>query len=470
MNELLWMTGKAFIIALILTPIVRDIFRSYNIVDRPAQRKVHAYPIPRVGGIPIAAAYGLALISANGSPAWQAYGPWVWKLFPGAALVLVVGLVDDLFSLKPATKLFGLVAAATVVFFAGVRMGFGDQLLTPWLAYPLTVFWLLLTSNALNLIDGLDGLCAGMGLLATLTLFTASVLYGNHPLTYATFPMAGALLGFLCYNLNPATVFLGDSGALLIGFLLGCYGLIWTQKTSTLLSVIVPLLALSIPLLDVSLSVLRRFLRNQPIFTADREHIHHRLLDRGLNPRQAVWVLYLFAMLAAGFALLALSPRAGKYHWIATAAFCIAAGIGIRQLRYRELDIAGRLLFSGEFYRAMDVKTRLANLTAALEQAAGEEAWWDALVEGCKGLGLVSVRWLGGGRPRDERLAPGEPPGWSFQVPLSDSECLQLEGPLSTPMAAFDLVGFGDTIRCTLAAKRLPGREGRAGQTAAVSS
>ena len=449
MNELLWMTGKAFIIALILTPIVRDIFRSYNIVDRPAQRKVHAYPIPRVGGIPIAAAYGLALISANGSAAWQAYGPWVWKLFPGAALVLAVGLIDDLYSLKPATKLFGLVAAATVVFFGGVRMGFGDQLLTPWLAYPLTVFWLLLTSNALNLIDGLDGLCAGMGLLATLTLFAASVLYGNHPLTYATFPMAGALL---------------------IGFLLGCYGLIWTQKTSTLLSVIVPLLALSIPLLDVSLSVLRRFLRNRPIFAADREHIHHRLLDRGLNARQAVWVLYLFAMLAAGFALLALSPRAGKYHWMATAAFCIAAGIGIRQLRYKELDIAGRLLFRGEFYRAMDVKTRLANLTVALEHAAGEEAWWDALVEGCKGLGLVSVRWLGAGRPREERLAPEDPPGWSFQVPLSESECLQLEGPLSTPMAAFDLVGFGDTIRCTLAAKRLPGREGMAGQTAAVSS
>jgi UDP-GlcNAc:undecaprenyl-phosphate GlcNAc-1-phosphate transferase len=481
MRELLWMTGKAFLIALILTPIVRDIFRSYNIVDRPAQRKVHAYPIPRVGGIPIAIAYLLALASASGSAAWPAYGPSAWKLLPGAGLVFLIGLMDDLFSLKPATKIFGLVVAATLVFATGVRMDVGGQPLTPWVAYPLTVSWLLLTSNALNLIDGLDGLCAGMGLLATLTLFAASILQGNYPLAYATFPMAGALLGFLCYNLNPATVFLGDSGALLIGFLLGCYGMIWTQKTSTLLSVIVPLLALSIPLLDVSLSVLRRFLKNKPIFGADRGHIHHRLLDRGLSPRQAVWVLYLFAMLAAGFALLATSSGAGRYHWLATPAFCIAAWIGIRQLRYQELDIAGRLLFRGEFYRAMDVKTRLANLAVLLDQATSEDEWWRALVSGCRSLGLVSVQWHSGGKTRIERLLPDAPPGWCFRVSLSDSQSLlpdfgslQLEGPVSTPMEAFDLVGFGDTIRSTLAAKRVPApaisvTAAAPGETAAVS-
>src|SRR5204862_2119251 len=105
-----------------------------------------------------------------------------------------------------------------------------------------------------------DGLCAGMGLMAALTMFGAAVLYGNVPLAHATFPLAGALLGFLCYNFNPATVFLGDSGALVIGFLLGCYGMIWTQKSATLLSITVPLLAISVPLLDVSLSIVRRFL------------------------------------------------------------------------------------------------------------------------------------------------------------------------------------------------------------------
>src|SRR5262249_20787278 len=258
MMELLWITGKAFVIALILTPIFRDIFRSYNIVDRPGQRKVHHHPIPRVGGIPIAIAYGLSLISVSAAgTSWSAHSPEALRLIPGAALVFLIGLVDDFFNLRPVAKLAGLVAAATLVFYQGVRLEtIADQPLAWWMSYPVTVFWLLLTSNALNLIDGLDGLCAGMGLLATLTLFAASVLRGNEPLMFATLPMAGALLGFICYNLNRATFFLGDSGALLIGFLLGCFGILWSQKMSTLVSILVPLLALAIPLLDISLSVL----------------------------------------------------------------------------------------------------------------------------------------------------------------------------------------------------------------------
>lgn len=313
MAELLWLAGKAFLIALVLTPIIRDVSRSFNIVDRPGFRKVHAYPIPRVGGIAIAAAYLIALLSFSGSQE-PFDGPSAWKLIPGAVIVFCTGVLDDFFSLKPLVKLGGLVAAASLVFWSGLHIGDLATLSLPiWLDYPLTIFWLLLTSNALNLIDGLDGLCAGMGLVSTLALFTAAVLHHNDPLAYATLPLAGALLGFLFHNLNPATVFLGDSGALLVGFLLGCYGMIWTQKTSTLLSMLVPLLAISIPLLDVSLSVVRRFLRKQPIFAADREHIHHRLLDRGLSPRQAVGVLYVLAAIGAIFALVASAPVAGKF-------------------------------------------------------------------------------------------------------------------------------------------------------------
>jgi UDP-GlcNAc:undecaprenyl-phosphate GlcNAc-1-phosphate transferase len=219
MDNLLWLAGKAFLIALILTPIVRDTFRSYNMVDRPGHRKVHAYPIPRVGGIAIAIAYAACLIPGIGAQP-EFTGP-LWKLLPGAAMVFLTGLVDDFFPLKTLLKIAGLVTAASLVFWNGLHIGdLAAQPLPMWLDYPLTVFWLLLTSNALNLIDGLDGLCAGMGLMATLTLFAAAWLHHNHPLENATLPLAGALLGFLCYNINPATVFLGDSGALLIGFML----------------------------------------------------------------------------------------------------------------------------------------------------------------------------------------------------------------------------------------------------------
>jgi UDP-GlcNAc:undecaprenyl-phosphate GlcNAc-1-phosphate transferase len=467
-SGLLWMTGKAFVIALILTPIIRDISRSFNVLDRPGKRKVHVYPLPRVGGVAIAVAYGVSLISFSGSSLPAADAIPAWRLLPAAALVFLTGLVDDIFSLKPIVKVLGLAAAATVAYFSGIRMGgLADQPLGMWLELPLTVLWLVATSNALNLIDGLDGLCAGMGLMSTLALFTAAVLHHNYPLAYATLPLAGALLGFLCYNINPATVFLGDSGALLIGFLLGCYGMIWTQKAATLLSMMVPLLALSVPLLDVSLSVLRRFLRRQPIFTADRGHIHHRLLDRGLSARQAVWVLYLFAALAAAMALLASSFLGTRYQGFIILAFCGVALIGIRQLRYLEFGIASRLLFRGEFHRTVNVRLQVESVAAALEGASSEEEWWGALIRSTSALNLTAVRWTGphGGR---ENRKPGGEFSWSFSLPLSESDTIELEGGFSSSPGSLDLVGLGEAMQRTFRAKLSNWRPASAGRVSPV--
>lgn len=453
MVELLWMAGKAFLIALILTPIIRDISRSYNLVDRPGYRKVHAHPMPRVGGIAIAIAYGVSLISFSGS-ALDASTPPAWKFIPGAALVFFIGLLDDFISLKPVIKLLGLTTAACIVFFSGLRIGgIAQHPLSIWLEFPLTVFWLLLTSNALNLIDGLDGLCAGMGLLSTLALFTAAVLHGNYPLAKVTFPLAGALLGFLVYNISPATVFLGDSGALLIGFLLGCYGMVWTQKSSTLISMLVPMLALSIPLLDVSLSVLRRFLRNQPIFSADRGHIHHRLLDRGLTPRQAVWVLYLVAALAASLALLASSALSGPYQVLVVLLFCLAAWIGIQKLGYPEFDMAGRLLFRGEFQRTMGLKLKLESVTAATAGAVTNDQWWEALCKARTNLDLVALRWSGPAGVR-ESVAPERIADWSLRIPLTATDTVEIEGCFPTAAQSFDLISFAAMLQRTFPSKR----------------
>jgi UDP-GlcNAc:undecaprenyl-phosphate GlcNAc-1-phosphate transferase len=249
----------------------------------------------------------------------------------------------------------------------------------------------------------------------------------------------------------PATVFLGDSGALLIGFLLGCYGMLWTQKTSTLVSMLVPLLALSVPLLDVSLSVLRRFLRNQPIFTADRGHIHHRLLDRGLSPRQAVWVLYLFAVLAASLALLA-SNFGWEYQGFVILAFAVVAFIGIRKLRYPEFDFAGRLLFRGEFQRAMNGRLKIESVASALERALTDDQWWEALSQSLAPLHLISVRWTSASGTREQRKTTA-PAGWFFRIPLSPSDFVEFEGAFlsegTAPAPAFDLVGFAEILNRT---------------------
>ena len=378
MGELLWVAAKAFLIALVLTPIIRDIFRAYNVVDRPGRRKVHAFPIPRVGGIAIAVAYAAAFVSfSDFSNSLPTHDSPAWKLLPGAAVVFFTGLIDDFFNLRPIYKVIGQTLGGALVFYNGLRIDAVTGWSLPgWLSLLLTLSWLLLCSNAFNLIDGLDGLCAGMGFVATLALFAAALIQNNTSLAHATFPLAGALLGFLCYNFNPATVFLGDSGALLIGFLLGCYGMIWTEKTATLLSVTVPFLALSIPLLEVSLSIVRRFLRHQPIFSADRGHIHHRLLDLGLSPRSAVLSLYLFAMLAAAFALLLSHPLWGGFQGILIVAFGLIAWAGIWRLRYAEFEVAGRLLFGGEFQRALGARARTASsrlpwCVAALKKSGG---------------------------------------------------------------------------------------------------
>ena len=457
-KDLMWLALKAFLVCLILTPIFRDIFRSYGIVDKPdRRRKVHVYPIPRVGGIPIAIAYVVALYPfSSESRLLIEYLPLAWKMIPAAGLIFVVGLTDDLIGLKPWQKLLGQVAAAGLAYWAGVRVAgvagfFPDHI---WLSLPLTLFWLLACTNAFNLVDGLDGLASGMGLVASLTMVVAALQAHNMQLAYASIPLVGALVAFLCYNFNPATVFLGDSGSMLIGFLLGCFGVVWAQKSATLVSMTVPLLAVSIPLLDVSLTILRRFLRNQPIFSADRGHIHHRLLDRGLAPSRAVLVLYLVCAAAAAFALLLTHPYAGLYYGPIILVICIVVLIGIRQLRYAEFGLASRLLFGGELQRTLGGQLRLEMLAEKLGAAQSEEDCWRVLAASIDDFGFAAVELSLRGH-RWQKSVPGalDSECWSLQVPISDQDWLRLKRPFATGVLPMMVTPFLDTVRRALQSK-----------------
>ena len=426
-SELLLVSLKALALSLILTPILRDIFRSYDVVDRPGYRRVHVYPIPRIGGIPIAVGYAVALYGVTELK--DNLGFDIWKLIPGATVIFLTGLIDDFWNLRPVVKLGGQIIAALVVFASGLRietLGAGEPL-PLWLNLPLTVFWLLLTTNAFNLIDGLDGLCGGIGLLATLTMFGGALLSGNEPLAYATLPLACALAGFLFYNFNPATVFLGDSGALLIGFLLGCYGMIWTQKTSTLFSLLVPLMALSVPLLDVGVAVLRRSLSRQPIFKADRAHIHHRLLDRGLTPQNTVLVLWVFAALAAGMALLLTAPQVEPYRNLLLAILAVGILFGLRELRYKEFVDLGKMLFSADMRHTLEVKVELERWSHELSSKKTTEEWWKAVTVAGERFGWIRLYWVGPAGIQ-ERVYGETAPDWTFLVPLGNQGSLQIDG------------------------------------------
>jgi UDP-GlcNAc:undecaprenyl-phosphate GlcNAc-1-phosphate transferase len=454
MSDMLWMAGSAFIIALVLTPILRDVFRSYDLVDRPGRRKVHAYPIPRLGGIAIAAAYVIALLrfthlhDVPGIYSWPA-----WEVLPGAAVIFLIGILDDVFQLRPLIKLGGQIAAAGAAYAGGVRVEtLGDVTLPPWISLTITVGWLLVATNAFNLIDGLDALCTSMAIVAAATFFFAGDIRGDLQLQHVSLLLAGALLGFLWFNLNPATMFLGDSGALSIGFLLGCFGVIWTRGSEWLPGVAVPLLALSVPLLDAGLAVVRRFLAGRRIFGADRGHVHHRLLDRGLTPRRVVLWLFLWAVLAAAFAILISLPTLHSWRGFVILGFCASAWAGVRQLKYTEFDVAAKLIFQGEFRQTVQAKARVRNLLSALTRSRSENEWWEALARAAEEAGWSHIRWIRDSDPREQSFG-GCAAEWSFRVALSAADALEIEGPIESSGSPLDLQAFAQAVRSSFEAR-----------------
>jgi len=293
-----------------------------------------------------------------------------------------------------------------------------------WWSLPLTVFWLVLCTNALNLIDGVDGLASGVGVFAALTAMAAGMMQGNYGLVMATAPLAGALLGFLRYNFSPASIFLGDSGSYLVGFLLGCYGLLWSQKAATLLGMTAPLIALAIPLMDVGLSVVRRYLRGQPVFGADRGHIHHKLLAKGWTARRSVLVLYgvsgLFAVLS-----LAGSAWQGRMTGLVLVVFAVAAWVGVQNLGYVELSMAGKMIRPRGFRKLLRAELALKMMKDGLERARTGEEVWGVVKRGAKELGFTSAALDLDGLEYGERFGEvGEE--WRLMVPLNGRGRLEL--------------------------------------------
>src|ERR1700691_120937 len=370
--------------ALILTPVVRDRIGKFGFLDHPdGVRKKHAAAVPRVGGIAIVLAYISTFAIAFALPFTYTYVlhralPHILHLVLAGSVVFATGVLDDPLRLGAWKKLIGIGAAAVLAYAAGIRVDIHIlHSLPAWpgLGFALTVIWLVGCTNAFNLIDGMDGLAAGVGLVATVTMLIAALTQGNLPLALATMPWAGCLLGFLRYNFNAASVFLGDSGSLLIGFLLGCFGALWSEKSLTLVALTVPLLAVSVPLLEVVLSIVRRFLRNRPIFQADRGHIHHRLLDLGLSPKNAVLTMYGICALVAILSLLA-SALHNQFSGLIVIVFGGAVWIGIRQLDYTEFASASRMFLGGKFRRIIDIETRMTDFEGSLAKAASLDECW----------------------------------------------------------------------------------------------
>lgn len=420
----------SLLLSVALTPIIRDWLGAVGFLDHPdGMRKTHAAPVPRVGGIGIALAligsFTLALVlPLESSSVLHPALLEIWKLGGVASIVFLTGVLDDVVGLNAWQKLLGIAFASVLAYFVGIRVDlhqFPALAGYPWVGFGITVVWLCGCANAFNLIDGMDGLAAGVGLFASATMLVAALVQGNMPLALATTALVGCLIGFLRYNFNPASVFLGDSGSLLIGFLLACYGAIWSQSSVTLVALLAPVLAVSVPLLDVLVSIARRFLRNRPIFQGDRGHIHHKLLERGFTPTGTVLVIYGLCFFAAASSLL-VGAFHNQFSGLIIVLFCIPAGVGIQYLGYAEFAKAGRLFLKGGFRRIIDVETRMHDFEQALMKSSDLGACWMAITRGSREFGFQGVRMSLGGTVMEDWTGWNARPLWQLRIPLSGSQ------------------------------------------------
>ncbi|WP_155286218.1 glycosyltransferase family 4 protein [Lacticaseibacillus zhaodongensis] len=293
-------------ISAVITPFVRRLAFVLGAVDKPNARRVNTKPMPTMGGLAIFLAFTFATFVLL-RPQFNTH--MLFSLFGAEAVVIITGMIDDIKELTPKQKMLGLIIAALVVYFlAGVRMtevnlGFIHFELG-WLSLPITLLWIVGITNAVNLIDGLDGLATGvsiislstMGIIGFFFLTTAEV---GTPIMI--FTLVAALIGFLPHNFHPAKIFLGDTGSLFIGFMLSVLSL-QGLKNVTFISLIIPIIALGVPITDTLFAIIRRLLNRVPITQADKHHLHHRLMQMGLTHRQTVLVIYgielIFSMIA----------------------------------------------------------------------------------------------------------------------------------------------------------------------------
>lgn len=284
----------AFIVAAAATPLAIWAAPRIGAMDIPRdERRVHKKPMPRFGGsaIYLGIMTALAIFALDHKD--------IQSIMVGCTLIFILGLIDDLKDLRPLVKLGGQIVCAAVVYTMGIRIEFitnyfgpGNMIFGDVACCVITIIWIVAITNAVNLIDGLDGLAAGISAISALCIGYVAYIHGQYMPTLAMMVIAGAALGFLPYNFNPAKIFMGDSGSELLGFSIAAVSVMGAVKSATIVVVIIPALVLGLPIFDTLMAIIRRMAKHQSIGTADKEHLHHRIMKAGFGQRRSVMILY----------------------------------------------------------------------------------------------------------------------------------------------------------------------------------
>ncbi len=422
-----------FLVALLVTPwVIRLSHRGIGLDRAEESRKRHTVPTPRLGGAPImlALSVGLLLIMAIEVDSARDWMP----MLVGSVLIYGLGLCDDLKPIGARKKLLGQIAIASLVYWLGLRIngvtypGSSSTAQLGALSFPLTVFWLIAVPNIINLIDGFDGLAGGLGLFMATTLGIVGLFAHQMPVAWYSFTLAGALLGFLVFNFPPAKIFLGDGGAYLIGFCIAALSLTSSQKGSIGAVLVVTVVALGLPILDTSFTLLRRAFRGFPLFHADEDHIHHRLANLGFSKRRIVLAMYGICVVLSLVAL-SIFWSQGQTIPIAIGFVFFLALFGARYLQYVRnwgdfRNQMGRVWGRRRSVQYVLLQARLMELE--LDRCENAEEFWLRFNEALRRVGFVEKQESVGSEKfhRIEVKYNGATP-WTLHVPSEKVAAMQ---------------------------------------------
>lgn len=320
----------AMFVSYVLTPYIKKLAFKIGAVDKPDMRKVHKRIMPRLGGLAIYIAFVIACL-ASMELTMDLIG-----ILIGGTMITVLGVLDDVYQLPAKVKLLGQIAAACVLVLFDIRIEwvnnpFGGFFYLDMFSIPFTILWVISFTNVVNLIDGLDGLAAGVSAIASLTVILVAIQMGYFHVALLTAALAGAIIGFIRYNFNPATIFMGDTGSMFLGYMLAAISIYGAVKTATTIALIVPAIALGLPILDTAFAIMRRYVNGKPIFQPDKGHLHHRLLDTGMSHKEVVLFMYgITAILCIGAVLWA--EMNGFYAALIIAVIITAVAVGAKKI------------------------------------------------------------------------------------------------------------------------------------------
>jgi UDP-GlcNAc:undecaprenyl-phosphate GlcNAc-1-phosphate transferase len=306
-----------FIVTVLITPLVKRLAIKIGAVDKPNYRKVHQNVMARLGGLAIYIGFLIGFIVL------QPESPYVLPILLGSLIIILTGVLDDITELAAKWKLLGQILAASVVVIGGVRveyinLPFEGYLQLGWFSIPLTLLWILGVTNAINLIDGLDGLAAGVSSIVLITISSLAIFQGDTFVAALGVMLLGSTLGFLVFNFNPAKIFMGDTGALFLGYMISVIALLGF-KNVTVFSLIIPVIILAIPISDTLFAIIRRIVQKKPLSAPDKSHLHHCLLRLGFSHKQTVLVIYaMTAFFSVAAVMLTMSTL-----WISMMIICV---------------------------------------------------------------------------------------------------------------------------------------------------